>query len=74
VNIRQMQDELFQSMNQAIDEIARSSEQKRIIKPGSKAIYREAQSMKWQAKRVARMAYAIEVLESIEPRYGNWSE
>ena len=41
------------------------------FKPGSKEIYRHAQSVKWAARRIARLAQAIEVLESCDPRYGH---
>lgn len=75
MNVREMQDHILVSMQRDIAELAQSREQAaRSIKPGTKAVYREAQAIKWQARRIARMAYAIEVLESIEPRYGNWAE
>jgi hypothetical protein len=68
--IYSMQDQLFIEMSHAIDELQRTrSENRGKVNPGTKAIYREAQAVKWQAKRIARMAYAIEVLESIDPRY-----
>lgn len=34
-----------------------------------KEMVRTAQSVKWSAKRIARLAYAIEVLESCDPHY-----
>jgi hypothetical protein len=34
----------------------------------SKEAVKWAQGLKWEAKRLARLAYALEVLESCEPR------
>ena len=37
--------------------------------PEGKGIVRAAQNYKYQAKRIARLAYAVEVLESCDPHY-----
>lgn len=75
MNVREMQDQILTAVQREIAQLAQSRDQEsRRIKAGTKAVYREAQAIKWQARRIARMAYAIEVLESIEPRYGNWAE
>jgi hypothetical protein len=38
--------------------------------PEGKAIVRAAQGYKWTASRIARLARAVEVLESCDPHYG----
>jgi hypothetical protein len=38
--------------------------------PEGKGIVRAAQGYKWQATRIARLARAVEVLESCDPHYG----
>jgi len=72
VSTEEMQLELHRLMAQGLKDLT-DEKYSTSMKPPlkGKEIVREAQRVKWQAKRLARMALAIEVLESINPHYNH---
>lgn len=73
-NIRQAQRLVFESLVQATSQLQASIERDGFGKaafPESKGkqMVRQARSLKWDAGRVARLARAVEMLESLDPHF-----
>ena len=70
-SVSEAQKMIFQDMNAAISSFVDSNSRNAFAneKKEGKDRLHHAQGIKWELRRIARMAYAIEVLESINPHY-----
>lgn len=62
---------ISEQLEYELRQFVEQAQRERELKPEGKGIVRRAQRVKWEARRLARIAYAIEVLESCDPHYPN---
>lgn len=69
--IHEAQRMVYEVLDQEVKQFGQQIERHNGMKVvgGTKDVVRAAQSIKWDARRIARLAYAVEVLESCDPHY-----
>lgn len=68
--IHEAQRAVFEELQVSIRRFAEQVDRSGSVKmPEGISIVRSAQQTRWEARRIARLAYAVEVLESCDPHY-----